>query len=61
MSEPRARYGWESDFPAFRDAEPARVREAVRALTTNASRLIESRDPRPGSRSTYGCAYRNWH
>jgi hypothetical protein len=37
MSEPRARYGWESDFPAFRDAEPARVREALRAFVIDAS------------------------
>lgn len=37
MSEERARYGWESDFPTFSETPPARVRESLRKFVTNAS------------------------
>lgn len=37
MSESRARYGWESDFPAFRDAPPRQVREELQAFVADAS------------------------
>ncbi len=37
MSEPRARYGWESDFPLFRSTPPARVRERLQEFIRDAS------------------------
>ncbi len=37
LTEPRARYGWESDLPAFSDAQPRRVREALREFVPDAS------------------------
>lgn len=36
-SEERARFGWESDFPSFREAPPARVRERLQEFVTDAS------------------------
>lgn len=33
----RARYGWESDFPAFRDAKPSVVRDRLAGFITDAS------------------------
>lgn len=37
MSDDQARCGWESDFPAFRSAPPARVREQLASFVTDAS------------------------
>ncbi|MFN8583097.1 MAG: DNA/RNA helicase domain-containing protein [Gemmatimonadaceae bacterium] len=37
MSESRARYGWESDFPTFRSTPPAQVRERLQAFVADAS------------------------
>lgn len=37
MTESRARYGWESDFPSFREASPSKVREALAAFVRDAS------------------------
>jgi hypothetical protein len=37
MTETRARYGWESDFPSFRSTPPAQVRERLQAFVTDAS------------------------
>jgi hypothetical protein len=37
MSEPTARHGWASDFPDFRSAPPARVRERLRGFVEDAS------------------------
>ena len=37
MSEPRARSGWESDFPTFRSTSPARVRENLNEFVSDAS------------------------
>lgn len=37
MSELRANYGWESDFPAFRSAPPALIRERLSAFIIDAS------------------------
>lgn len=37
MSEPRARYGWASDFPTFRQTLPAQIRERLRAFIADAS------------------------
>src|ERR1700730_9249006 len=37
MSEPYARYGWESDFPDFRSTPPAKVREQLRSFVADAS------------------------
>lgn len=37
MTEPKANYGWESDFPGFRAAEPARVRETLQSFIRDAS------------------------
>lgn len=37
MSEPRARYGWESDFPEFSAAVPRRIREELQKFVTDAS------------------------
>lgn len=37
MSEDRAGYGWESDFPSFRSAPPARVRESLHKFVNDAS------------------------
>lgn len=37
MSEDRARYGWESDFPDFTAAKPSHVRERLSAFVSDAS------------------------
>jgi hypothetical protein len=37
MSESRARYGWESDFPTFRSALPARISEKLAEFVVDAS------------------------
>ena len=37
MSEERARYGWESDFPEFKSAEPSVVRDRLRSFIVDAS------------------------
>ena len=37
MSESRARYGWESDFPGFRSARPSAVCERLESFITDAS------------------------
>jgi hypothetical protein len=37
MSEARANYGWESDFPVFNKARPSEVREQLHAFVTDAS------------------------
>ena len=37
MTEDRARYGWESDFPLFRSAPPSQVRERLQTFVTDAS------------------------
>lgn len=37
MSEPRARVGWESDFPEFSSVAPREIREALREFVTDAS------------------------
>lgn len=37
MTEPRARYGWESDFPAFKDASPKQIRERLQEFVADAS------------------------
>jgi hypothetical protein len=37
MSESKARYGWESDFPGFREAAPAHIRERLRGFVADAS------------------------
>lgn len=37
MTEPRARYGWESDFPTFRSAPPAHIRERLADFVVDAS------------------------
>jgi hypothetical protein len=37
MSEPKARYGWESDFPTFRSAPPGRIRERLSGFVDGAS------------------------
>ena len=37
MSEDRPRYGWESDFPAFRSTPPAKVRERLESFLPDAS------------------------
>lgn len=37
MSETRANYGWESDFPVFSKTPPAEVREQLHAFVTDAS------------------------
>ncbi|MFN8583424.1 MAG: DNA/RNA helicase domain-containing protein [Gemmatimonadaceae bacterium] len=37
MTESRARYGWESDFPSFRNTPPTQVRERLQAFVTDAS------------------------
>ena len=37
MSEDRRRYGWESDFPAFRSTPPGRVRERLQSFLPDAS------------------------
>lgn len=37
MSESRARYGWESDFPLFSKTPPSTIREALAAFVTQAS------------------------
>ena len=37
MSEERPRYGWESDFPAFRSTPPAKVRERLESFLPDAS------------------------
>lgn len=37
MSEPRARYGWESDFPSFRSTAANEVRERLEAFVSDAS------------------------
>lgn len=37
MSDQRARYGWESDFPAFSQATPAEVRSRLRSFVQDAS------------------------
>jgi hypothetical protein len=37
MSEPRGRAGWESDFPAFKSAQPADVRKGLEAFIAGAS------------------------
>lgn len=37
MTDPKARHGWESDFPTFRSAPPSRVRERLQAYVTDAS------------------------
>ncbi len=37
MTEPRARYGWESDFPEFSAAQPRQIREALREFVADAS------------------------
>jgi len=37
MSESRARYGWESDFPLFSKTPPSTIREALAAFVTEAS------------------------
>src|SRR5688572_13902330 len=33
----RARYGWESDFPEFKDAQPLLLRERLQAFVPDAS------------------------
>lgn len=35
--EPRARYGWESDFPEFRETPPREVREQIQKFVSDAS------------------------
>lgn len=37
MTEDRARYGWESDFPTFRETPPSQVRERLQEFVTDAS------------------------
>ena len=37
MSESRARYGWESDFPEFSSVQPSVVRERLESFVTDAS------------------------
>lgn len=37
MSETRARYGWESDFPEFRSTPPSKVREQLESFLDDAS------------------------
>jgi len=37
VSESRANYGWESDFPSFRSAPPALIRERLSAFVVDAS------------------------
>jgi hypothetical protein len=37
MSESKARYGWQSDFPSFREAAPAHIRERLRGFVVDAS------------------------
>jgi hypothetical protein len=37
VTDPKARHGWESDFPTFRSAHPAQVRERLQAYVTDAS------------------------
>lgn len=37
MTEPKARFGWESDFPTFRSAVPSHIRERLREFVANAS------------------------
>jgi hypothetical protein len=37
MTEDRARYGWESDFPTFREALPSVVRERLHAFVADAT------------------------
>lgn len=37
MSDSRARYGWESDFPEFSSAQPSVVRERLESFVTDAS------------------------
>lgn len=37
MTEQRARYGWESDFPGFREATPASIRSRLEAFVRDAS------------------------
>ena len=37
MSEPRARYGWQSAFPEFRETAPATIRERLAAFVQDAS------------------------
>jgi hypothetical protein len=37
MSESRARYGWESDFPEFTSAQPSEVRERLASFVADAS------------------------
>ena len=52
MPEDRARYGWESDFPKFRSAEPAEIRKRLHSFMRDASpeqiRYAENRDARFG-------------
>ena len=37
MTERRARYGWESDFPAFMSSDPRLIRERLQAFVADAS------------------------
>lgn len=37
MSEDRARYGWESDFPGFQSAQPRTIRDRLSAFVRDAS------------------------
>src|SRR5688500_637325 len=37
MTDDRARYGWESDFPTFREAPPSVVRERLHAFVADAT------------------------
>lgn len=37
MTEPKARVGWQSDFPDFRSADPSVIRERLAAFITDAS------------------------
>ena len=37
MTEPRARYGWQSDFPEFKSSDPRDIRERLQAFVRDAS------------------------
>ena len=37
MTEPRARYGWQSDFPVFKSSDPRVIRERLQSFVRDAS------------------------
>jgi hypothetical protein len=37
MTEPRARYGWQSDFPEFKSSDPRAIRERLQSFVRDAS------------------------